>query len=84
MSTENLKKELEATLLITKWSPTESDLKEIARRLKGLKGSPSKSDVEKVVHDVVGSYECMILEGVDNTDLTTLLILATKATENDD
>lgn len=81
MSTENLKKELEATLLITNWSPTESDLKEIARRLKGLKGTPSKSDVEKVVHDVVGSYECMILEGVDNTDLTTLLIMATKTTE---
>lgn len=81
MSTENLKKELEATLLITNWSPTESDLKEIARRLKGLKGAPSKSDVEKVVHDVVGSYEYMILEGVDNTDLTTLLIMATKMTE---
>ena len=36
MSTVNLKKELEAVLLITDWSPTESDLLEIARKIKNL------------------------------------------------
>jgi hypothetical protein len=81
MSIENLKKELEATLLITDWSPTEVDLNEIARRIKVLGGSASKADIEKVVYDVVGSYECMMMEGIDNTDLTTLLILATKTTK---
>jgi len=78
MSMENLKRELEAALLITDWSPTETNLNEIARRIKDLGGSASKADIEKIVYDVVGSYECMMMEGVDNTDLTTLLLLATK------
>ncbi|MAZ86101.1 MAG: hypothetical protein CL693_00445 [Cellvibrionaceae bacterium] len=81
MSVENLKKELEATLLITNWSPTEDDLNEIARRIKALGGSASKADIERIVYDAVGSYECMMMEGIDNTDLTTLLILATKTTK---
>lgn len=81
MSTENLKKELEAALLITDWSPTEVDLNEIAIRIKSLGGSASKADIEKIVYDVVGPYECMMMEGMDNTDLTTLLILATKTTK---
>ncbi|MCF7821345.1 MAG: hypothetical protein K9M17_02755 [Mariprofundaceae bacterium] len=80
MSTENLKKELEAALSITDWSPTENDLHEIARRIEGLGGSRSKTDIEKIVHDVVGSYESMLMEGIDNTDLTTLLLMATKTT----
>jgi hypothetical protein len=81
MSIENLKKELEATLLITDWSPTEADLNEIARRIKVLDDSASKADIEEIVYDVVGSYECMMMDGIDNTDLTTLLILATKTTK---
>lgn len=81
MSIENLKKELEATLLITNWSPTEVDLNEIARRINALGGSASKADIERIVYDVVGPYERMIMEGIDNTDLTTLLILATKTTK---
>jgi hypothetical protein len=81
MSMENLKKELEAALLITDWSPTEADLNEIARRIKSLGGLALKADLEKIVYDVVGSYECMMMEGIDNTDLTTLLILATKTTK---
>lgn len=84
MSAENLKKELEAVLLITDWAPTEHDLQEIARRIKSLEISASKADIEKIVHDVVGSYGCMILEGIDNSDLTTLLLMATKAMDNDD
>jgi hypothetical protein len=78
---ENLKKELEAALLITDWSPTEADLNEISRRIQSLSGSASKTDIEKIVYDVVGPYECMMMEGIDNTDLTTLLILATKTTK---
>jgi hypothetical protein len=81
MSTENLKKELEAALLITNWSPSESELHEIARQIKSLSSTASKTDIEKIVLDVVGSYECMSMEGVDNTDLTTLLLMATKTTK---
>jgi hypothetical protein len=80
MSTENLKKELEAALLITDWSPTESEIREIARRIESLKGAASKANIEKIVLDVVGSYECVSMEGVDNSDLTTLLLMATKTT----
>jgi len=80
MSTENLKKELEALLLITDWSPTKSDLREIARQIKSLKGTASRADIEKIVYDVVGSFERETMEGVDNADLTTLLLMATKTT----
>jgi isopropylmalate/homocitrate/citramalate synthase len=81
MSIENLKKALETALLITDWSPTERDLQEIFRRIKNLRGLTSKTDIEKIVYDVVGSYECMVMDGVDNTDLTTLLLMATKTTD---
>ena len=80
MSTVSLKKELEAALLITDWSPTETELREIAKRIDKLKGTASKADIEKIVGDVVGPFERMVMEGVDNTDLTTLLLLATKTT----
>lgn len=80
MSTANLKKELETVLMITDWSPTEGDLHEIATRIKNLGRAASKTDIEKIVLDVIGSYECMIMEGADNTDLTTLLLMATKTT----
>lgn len=81
MSTENLKKELEAVLSIIDWSPTDSDLLEIARRIKDLNHTASKDDIEDIVRDVVGSYESMLMEGVDNDDLTTLLLMATKTTQ---
>ncbi len=80
MSTENFKKELESTLLITNWTPTEGNLQEISQRISKLKGDVSKTDVKGIVHNVVGSYECVEIEGVDNTDLTTLLRMATKTT----
>lgn len=84
MNTENLKKELELVLLITDWSPTERDLHEIFRRIKALGGITLKADIESIVYDVVGPYSCITMEGIDNTDLTTLLLMATKTTKNDD
>lgn len=84
MSLDILKKELEAALLITDWSPSTAELKEIARRLKAFKGEPNKANIAHVVLEVVGSYEAMSLEGVDNSDLTTLLLLATKTASSDD
>jgi hypothetical protein len=84
MGLERLKKELESALLITDWSPSTAELKEIAKRLKSFNGEPSKANVGNIVLEVVGSYEAMALEGVDNSDLTTLLLLATKAASSDD
>lgn len=84
MSYGNLKKELESALLITKWSPTDQQLALIAEGLKQLKPGAKRIDVERVVLDVVGSYERISLEGADNSDLTTLLLLATKPGNPDD
>lgn len=84
MSLDALKKELEVKLLITDWSPSTAELEEIAIRLKAFKGVPSKANIGKVVLEVVGSYETIGLGGVDNSDLTTLLSLATKTVSNND
>jgi hypothetical protein len=84
MSLEILKKELESALMITEWSPSTAELKEIAKRLKEFRGEATESNIAKIVLDVVGSYEKAAFEGADNSDLTTLLLLATKTASNDD
>jgi len=84
MSFINFKSELESILMITDWSPTEKELIEIATFLSESEKELSKNDVEKIVYDVVGSYESILLEGVDNSDLTTLLKLATKTVSDND
>lgn len=84
MRLNDLKKELEAVLLITKWSPSDEQLKLIANRLKSIKDRPTKSDIEEIVLGVVGSYEAILLKGMDNSDLTTLLLLATKSNFTND
>ena len=83
MSLNEFKNELESKLLITEWSPSDEQLRSIANNIKQLGYSPRKSDVEKAVLDVVGSYQGLVLEAIDNTDLKALLLLATKVLEND-
>ncbi|HHQ4620695.1 TPA: hypothetical protein ACSP16_000535 [Aeromonas veronii] len=78
MSMNNLKKEIEATLLITKWSPTDSDLHQISSKIKASGSNLTKRKLEEIVHEVIGSFGQMTMEGEDNSDLTTLLIMATK------
>lgn len=84
MNIKKLKDELESALMITKWSPTDDQLYKIAKALKAFKGDPTKPNIDKIVLDVVGSYESMVLEGLDNSDLTSLLILATKVDSGND
>lgn len=84
MNINTLKNELESLLLITDWSPSKKQLQLIAERIKNLGENSNRRDVEQVVYDVYGSYECMMLEGFDNSDLTTLLLLATKIDSNND
>lgn len=78
MSIANLKSEIESILLITKWSPSESDLYEISKKIKVSSGTLTKRKLEEIVYSVVGSFEQMMLEGADNSDLTTILMMATK------
>lgn len=78
MTTNNLKKEIEAILQITKWSPTESHLIEISRKIKARGRNLTKNELGKIIHSIVGSFECGAMEGLDNSDLTTLLMMATK------
>ncbi|WP_312627207.1 hypothetical protein [Scandinavium sp.] len=78
------KQEIEKTLLITDWSPSNRDLVNIAITIQQTKGFISKTGLEKIVLDVVGSYDASIMEGADNTDLTTLLQMAMRIDKNDD
>ena len=84
MNLDDLKKELETSLLITKWSPSKGELTLIASRLKDFDGEPTRSNISKIVLGVIDSYEAITLEGVDNSDLSTLLLLATKVAPTDD
>jgi len=83
MNLEELKKQLEREFLITKWNPTDSQLQEIAYKISLLKEPICKQDVNKIILEVHGSIECIVLEGMDNSDLSTLLLLATNNTNND-
>lgn len=78
MTILDLKKEIEAALLITSWSPTGSDLREIARKIREKKGSLTRGELEVIVSGVVGSFTHAMMEGVDNSDLITILMMATK------
>ena len=78
MNIKNLKIQLEKSLRITKWSPSENELKLIASRLRELPENSTRNDVSNIVLQVVGTYDCGLFEGVDNSDLTTLMLLATK------
>ena len=78
MTLLEFKNELEKALLITKWSPTEAQLEKILCKLKEFHGKPTKTSIGVIVLEIVGSYEAISLEGADNSDLTTLLVLATK------
>ena len=84
MSLDYFKNELEAALMITTWSPTEHQLKEIAKKIKEFKGEPTTANIAKLVLEVVGSYESISMQGIDNSDLTTLLLLATKTVPSND
>ena len=78
---EQFKIQLEKDLLITKWNPTQEQLKEIKNRILQLKEPVKKSDIEKIVLEIYGSYEGIALEGVDNSDLSLLLKLASNTND---
>ena len=77
-SLTDFKAELERTLRIVKWDPSERDLMTIARRAASTR-SNSPADLTSIVVEVYPNARFLNLEGLDNSDLRTLLALATAA-----
>jgi hypothetical protein len=77
-SLTNFKAELERTLRIVKWDPSERDLMTIAQRAASTRWS-SPADLRRIVVEVYPKALFLNLEGLDNSDLRTLLALATAA-----
>lgn len=77
-SLTDFKAELARTLCIVKWDPSERDLMTIARRAAGIE-SNSPADLTIIVAEVCPGALFVMMEGLDNSDLRTLLALATAA-----
>jgi hypothetical protein len=75
MDVHSLKSTLEKICKIASWNPTPSQLEAIANKLSNASPT-SREDVEAVVISVCPNTSFMILEGVDNSDIRTLLALA--------
>jgi hypothetical protein len=69
---------LEQTCRIARWSPSKGELKEIARRI-AVTQAMSLEKAASVVIAVCPDTLFSVMEGVDNSDLRTLLALATTA-----
>lgn len=77
-SLAQFQKSLEISCRIARWSPSDSDLKEIARRISIFRPD-SPSDAASIVNKVCPNTLFSVMEGLDNSDLRTLLALATAA-----
>ena len=80
---QDFKTLLEQICHIAKWSPSTNQLLSIREDIKGvvnLKGRVSSSDVEAIVARRVPDAIYAIFEGVDNSDLKALLLIAQQAT----
>lgn len=72
------KQYLEESCGIVRWSPSERDLKDIAQRV--VRAHPRSADeLATIVIDVCPGLTRLATEGVDNSDLRTLLALAAAA-----
>ncbi len=80
-----LKQAIEQVLSIVEWAPTDEELREIAQRLRGIQSDLTKDAVSKVVSSVIGDrYLVYCCEGLDNSDILTLLNLAQSLGSDDD
>ena len=77
-SLSEFKQGLERTLKIVSWSPTEHDLITIAREVARARVN-APDDLSNIVSRVCPETLRIFTEGLDNSDLRTLLILATAA-----
>ena len=74
---KKLKESIEAVALIHKWNPTPIQLLKIAKNI-SVSGADGKDDLEKIVAVVCPDASFTALEGIDNSDLRTLVALAIK------
>lgn len=74
----SFKKHLEQLCGIAAWNPTTAQLEEIARRIK-TEGVQDVAAVQGIVQTVYPGATYFALEGVDNSDVRTLLALAIAA-----
>lgn len=79
-----LKDKIQQKLNIYTWNPSENILRRIATRIAKLNKEPSKQELSRIVHSEYGEYKTIICEGVDNSDLITLLKLAQSINTNND
>lgn len=78
---KNLEKFLRERCNLINWSPTSSQLNAIQKEIEQAIANGkklSRSDCQHIVVKHCGSTEMMVLGGVDNSDLNTLLSLAVK------
>ena len=77
----SFKATLETICRIRKLDISDAQLKSVAQKIKTLaaqKESINASDVQNIILEVVPTISVMALEGIDNSDLKTILLLATK------
>lgn len=74
----DFKAELERTLRIVAWNPSQQDLRTIASQVACLRTN-SRHEIARIVVEVYPNARFLSLEGLDNSDLRTLLALATAA-----
>ena len=70
-----LKQKLEYDCKIIAWNPTTSQLHKIATQLANSKVR-KKDDVTAIISSVCPNTRFLALEGIDNSDLRALLVLA--------
>lgn len=80
MNYNAFKVEIEKSCRIVSWNPSQRQLEEIARKIQ-LAKPKSASQVESIVVSVCPDTTFMCLEGVDNSDIRTLLALAIQASK---
>ncbi len=77
MEFDKLKSHLQASFQVVGWEPTEDEMREIAKKIRDKKPE-TVPELAEIVHSVHAFGLVHAFEGVDNTDLNLLLLMATK------
>lgn len=79
-----LKEAIRKKMSIHDWNPSEETLKKVANRIKLLNREPSRVELAEIIRTEYGDYKTYVFEGIDNSDLITLLRLANNVNESND
>lgn len=83
---DELKKELEVTCKIYNWNPSVKQLSNISNKIKELYShnkSISLDEITGIVSTICPGALSLVQEGLDNSDLNTLLALAISLTNKE-